>query len=97
MSGLLFRGAYEWLQVGMNSSNGLDDQPDTLTIPMYMLRLKLDSLELDQHYVVISEDTVHSSAAVHILRQYGFKASVLQNVTDWPVRHNLVANDSGKL
>lgn len=67
-----------WLDVSLTAQSGTHSRADATKIPMYLLRLKLDQLDKAQHYVVTSSMETHSCAAAHILRQYGFEASVLQ-------------------
>ncbi|MEM7083943.1 MAG: cyclic nucleotide-binding domain-containing protein [Pseudomonadota bacterium] len=69
----------KWLNVDFAESHEQPDPENMVRIPTYLLRLKLDQLDLKQQYVVVSRNHSHARAAAHILRQSGFNASVLSD------------------
>lgn len=58
-----------------HANNGLDG---SLNIPLFMLRLKTDSLDHDTSYIVYCDTGRRSSAAAFLLSERGFDACVLQ-------------------
>lgn len=58
-----------------HSNNGLEG---SLNIPLFMLRLKVDSLDPDTAYIVYCDTGRRSSAAAFLLSERGFDAYVLQ-------------------
>jgi len=58
-----------------HSNNGL---PDSMNIPLFMLRLKADSLPPDVPYIVYCDTGRRSSAAAFLLSERGFETYVLQ-------------------
>ncbi len=67
----------QWLNVDFAEDSDAPDPPNTVRIPTYLLRLKLEQLNSSQQYVVISRKHSHACAAAHILRQNGFDVFVL--------------------
>lgn len=67
----------EWLNVDFAENSDAPDPPNTIRIPTYLLRLKLEQLDSSQQYVVVSRKYSHACAAAHILRQNGFDVYVL--------------------
>lgn len=67
-----------WLNVDFAENHEQPDPADMVRIPTYLLRLKLDQLESDRQYVVLSRKRSHACAAAHILKQSGFTAFVLE-------------------
>lgn len=58
-----------------HTNNGLDG---SLNIPLFMLRLKTESLNLETPYIVYCDTGRRSSAAAFLLGERGFEAYVLQ-------------------
>ncbi|MEX2480159.1 MAG: rhodanese-like domain-containing protein [Gammaproteobacteria bacterium] len=58
-----------------HSNNGL---PGSVNIPLFMLRLKTDSLDPDRVYIVYCDTGRRSSAAAFLLGERGFETYVLQ-------------------
>jgi CRP-like cAMP-binding protein len=58
-----------------HSNNGL---PGSLNIPLFMLRLKADSLDPNTAYIVYCDTGRRSSAAAFLLSERGFETYVLQ-------------------
>ena len=58
-----------------HSNNGL---PASVNIPLFMLRLKTDSLDPDRTYIVYCDTGRRSSAAAFLLGERGFETYVLQ-------------------
>ncbi len=71
-----------WLNVDFAEADDEPDPPDTVRIPTYLLRLKLDQLQAIRPYVVVSRKHSHACAAAHILRQHGFDVYVLGTGND---------------
>jgi CRP-like cAMP-binding protein len=58
-----------------HSNNGL---PGSINIPLFMLRLKTDSLDVNVPYIVYCDTGRRSSAAAFLLSERGFETYVLQ-------------------
>jgi CRP-like cAMP-binding protein len=74
---LVAKGAM-WLDVRLPSELKPERIKDALHIPLYMLRLKLDTLNPATAYVVCCDNSRRSCAAAHILSERGFDAYVLK-------------------
>ena len=58
-----------------HSNNGLDD---SMNIPLFMLRMKVDSLDVSTPYIVYCDTGRRSSAAAFLLSERGFESYALQ-------------------
>jgi rhodanese-related sulfurtransferase len=52
--------------------------PNSLNIPLFMLRLKVDTLNPNVRYVICCETGRRSSAAAFLLNERGFETYVLR-------------------
>ncbi len=68
----------KWLDVRLPGEFETGHQADALNIPLYFIRLKVDTIDPKLHYVVCCDTGRRSSAAAYILSERGFKASVLK-------------------
>jgi len=75
---LIADGAAAWLDVRLPSEFEASHKDGALNIPLYFIRLKLQSLELNQTYVICCDTGRRSSAAAFILNERGFKTYVLK-------------------
>jgi CRP-like cAMP-binding protein len=68
----------QWLDVRLPSEFDNRRLEGAVNLPLYFIRLKLKTLDRDQHYVVCCDTGRRSSAAAYILSERGFHASVLR-------------------
>ncbi len=68
----------KWLSVDFAENHEQPDPENLVRIPTYLLRLKLDQLDTQTSYVVISRKHSHACAAAHILQQSGFNVFVCE-------------------
>ena len=71
----------KWLDVRLPSEFEASHQVGAINIPLYFIRLKLDTLDPDIEYIVYCDTGRRSSAAAFILIEKGFKACVLHDGT----------------
>lgn len=67
-----------WLDVRLESEHANQGLPDSLNIPLFMLRLKVESLNPGVPYIVYCDTGRRSSAAAFLLSERGFQTYVLQ-------------------
>lgn len=75
---LVAAGDAAWLDVRLPSEFEASHKEGAINIPLYFIRLKLQSLEPKQTYVVCCDTGRRSSAAAFILNERGFKTFVLK-------------------
>jgi CRP-like cAMP-binding protein len=68
----------QWLDVRLESEHANSGIEGSINIPLFMLRLKADSLKPDRPYIVYCDTGRRSSAAAFLLSERGFQAYVLQ-------------------
>lgn len=68
----------QWLDVRLPSEFENYHAQGALNVPLYVIRLKMKSLDRNMHYVVCCDTGRRSSAGAYILSERGFKASVLK-------------------
>ncbi len=73
-----------WLDVRLPSEFENFHEADALNIPLYFIRLKLNTLEKDKQYIVCCDTGRRSSAGAYILNERGFDAFVLRNGLEMP-------------
>ncbi|MCC7413626.1 MAG: cyclic nucleotide-binding domain-containing protein [Gammaproteobacteria bacterium] len=66
----------KWLDVRLESEHANSGIPNSLNIPLFMLRLKADSLDPGCAYIVYCDTGRRSSAAAFLLGERGFQAYV---------------------
>jgi len=71
-------GGGKWLDVRLPSEFQNFRIDDAVNIPLYFIRLKLNALDKNTHYVVCCDTGRRSSAAAYILSERGFEAHVLK-------------------
>ena len=74
----LVAGGGKWLDVRLPGEFETGHQADALNIPLYFIRLKVDTIDPKLRYVVCCDTGRRSSAAAYILSERGFSASVLK-------------------
>jgi CRP-like cAMP-binding protein len=74
---LVEKGA-KWLDVRLESEHANTGLNDSLNIPLFMLRLKVDSLDPNVPYIVYCDTGRRSSAAAFLLSERGFQAYCLK-------------------
>ena len=74
---LVANGA-QWLDVRLESEHENAGIKGSLNIPLFMLRLKVDSLPSDVPYIIYCDSGRRSSAAAFLLSERGFQAYVLK-------------------
>ncbi len=70
-------GAAKWLDVRMPSEVAASPLPGAINIPLFMLRMKLNLLDIHSRYVVVCDSGRRSSVAVFVLSQKGYEVSML--------------------
>ena len=68
----------QWLDVRLESERVNSAVPNSLNIPLFMLRLKVDTLNPNVRYVIFCETGRRSSAAAFLLNERGFETYVLR-------------------
>jgi len=68
----------QWLDVRLPSEFDNHHMDGAANIPLYFIRLKLNTLDLKKTYVVCCDTGRRSSAGAYILNERGFKAYVLR-------------------
>jgi CRP-like cAMP-binding protein len=71
----------KWLDVRLESEHANTGIPGSLNLPLFMLRLKADSLDARVPYIVYCDTGRRSSAAAFLLNERGFHAYVLKGGT----------------
>lgn len=66
-----------WLDVRHAKEHHFSHLPKAINIPLHELRMRLDELETNTHYICYCGTGKRSSAAAFLLRQHGYNASVL--------------------
>ncbi len=67
-----------WLDVRLESEHANSGVPGSVNIPLFMLRLKADSLDPNREYIVYCDTGRRSSAAAFLLSERGFQVLVLK-------------------
>lgn len=73
----LIEGGAKWLDVRLESEHANTGLKDSLNIPLFMLRLKVDSLDSNVPYIVYCDTGRRSSAAAFLLSERGIQAYCL--------------------
>ena len=68
----------QWLDVRLPSEYDNQHLDDAVNIPLYFIRLKINTLDQDRNYVVCCDTGRRSSAGAYILSERGFQAYVLR-------------------
>ncbi len=71
-------GKAAWLDVRLESEHQNDGLPGSINIPLFMLRMKADTLDPAKTYIVYCDTGRRSSAAAFLLGERGFNVSVLE-------------------
>jgi CRP-like cAMP-binding protein len=72
-------GGGQWLDVRLPSEFENQHLEGALNIPLYFIRLKINTLDRDRQYVVCCDTGRRSSAGAYILSERGYQAFVLQD------------------
>jgi CRP-like cAMP-binding protein len=75
---LVSSGKAKWLDVRLPSEYQRGHLPDSLNIPLYMLRMRLGQLEPGQTYITVCDTGRRSSVAVFVLSEKGYEAFSLE-------------------
>jgi len=67
-----------WLDVRLDSEHKASGIEGSLNIPLFMLRLKVDSLDVDKKYILYCDTGRRSSAAAFLLSERGLEAYCLK-------------------
>jgi CRP-like cAMP-binding protein len=67
-----------WLDVRLDTEHNQGNFPGSLNVPLFALRLKIDSLDTRVPYVVYCDTGRRSSAAAFLMSERGFRVSVLK-------------------
>jgi CRP-like cAMP-binding protein len=73
----------QWLDVRLPSEFENQHLDGAINIPLYFIRLKLNTLEQDKRYVVCCDTGRRSSAGAYILSERGYQAYVLRGGINW--------------
>lgn len=84
---LISAGKAKWLDVRLPSENQAHSLPDSLNMPLYLLRMKMNVLDKDTTYIVYCDTGRRSSAAAFVLTQKGYDAYVLDQGIPPPQSH----------
>lgn len=68
----------QWLDVRLPSEFENNHLDGAVNIPLYFIRLKIGTLDLDRNYVLCCDTGRRSSAGAYILSERGYKAYVLR-------------------
>jgi CRP-like cAMP-binding protein len=74
----IIRGGGQWLDVRLPSEFENQHLDSALNIPLYFMRLKLNTLDQSKKYVVCCDTGRRSSAGAYILSERGYQAYVLR-------------------
>jgi len=69
----------QWLDVRLPSEFENHHMDGAINIPLYFIRLKINTLDLDKKYVVCCDTGRRSSAGAYILNERGYQAYVLRD------------------
>ncbi len=75
---LVASGDALWLDVRLESEHKNSALPDSLNVPLYLLRLKAQSLDRSKKYIIYCDTGRRSSSAVYLLTERGFDAYMLK-------------------
>lgn len=67
-----------WVDVRLESEHSNNDIEGSINIPLFMLRMKADSLDPAKKYILYCDSGRRSSAAAFLLNERGFKAYCLK-------------------
>jgi CRP-like cAMP-binding protein len=68
-----------WIDVRLPAEYQTRHMPNSLNIPLPILRSRLDQLDAEIHYIVYCDTGRRSSTATYLLKQNGVNASLLQD------------------
>ena len=74
----IIRGGGQWLDVRLPSEYENQHLDSALNIPLYFIRLKINTLDQSKKYVVCCDTGRRSSAGAYILSERGYQAYVLR-------------------
>jgi CRP-like cAMP-binding protein len=74
----IIQGGGQWLDVRLPSEFDNQHLDGAINIPLYFIRLKLNTLDQSKRYVVCCDTGRRSSAGAYILSERGFQAYVLR-------------------
>ena len=74
----LIKAGAKWLDVRLESEHANTGIKGSINIPLFMLRLKADSLDVNSRYIIYCDTGRRSSAAAFLLSERGFQVSVLK-------------------
>ena len=74
----IIAGGGQWLDVRLPSEYENNHLENAINIPLYFIRLKINTLEKGRDYVVCCDTGRRSSAGAYILNERGYTAYVLQ-------------------
>jgi CRP-like cAMP-binding protein len=74
----IIRGGGQWLDVRLPSEYENQHLDSALNIPLYFIRLKINTLDQNKKYIVCCDTGRRSSAGAYILSERGYQAYVLR-------------------
>lgn len=74
----LIRSGAQWLDVRLPSEYDVQHLDGATNIPLYFIRLKINTLDQDKKYIVCCDTGRRSSAGAYILSERGYQAYVLR-------------------
>jgi len=74
----IVQGGGQWLDVRLPSEFENHHKDGAINIPLYFIRLKINTLDKSKQYVVCCDTGRRSSAGAYILSERGYKANVLR-------------------
>jgi len=77
-AGAIIADGGKWLDVRLPSEFESWHEQDSINIPLYFIRLKLNTLDPETTYIVCCDTGRRSSAGAYILSERGFNAKVLR-------------------
>jgi len=75
----IIKNGGQWLDVRLPSEFENQHKDGAINMPLYFIRLKINTLETDTKYVVCCDTGRRSSAGAYILSERGFQAYVLRD------------------
>ena len=75
----IIKNGGKWLDVRLPSEFEIQHLDGAINIPLYFIRLKINTLDEDMDYVLCCDTGRRSSAGAYILSERGFKAHVLKD------------------
>jgi len=67
-----------WLDVRLENEYQVSHIKKSLNVPLYLLRLRVNTFSTDIKYIIVCDEGSHSATAAYLLSQRGFEVAVLE-------------------